>query len=142
MRTSTLLTAGVALIGIGQSAAVEKRDLLQDLQARAIEALKAAESKNIGTKRADCTLDNASVRKDWYTQHCPPSILHLTSPQGKNDSNPAQVLHQRRPMHVQRARKIRPSASPRRKDALRRLCRPAHQPDTNDPSDRKLLELA
>lgn len=65
MRFSVLPTAVLALSGLAQSAAVQKRDLLQDLQNQAIEALKEVESNGTVSKRAECSIFNASVRKDW-----------------------------------------------------------------------------
>jgi tyrosinase len=65
MRSSFFTSAYLALACVVQSAAVEKRDLLQDLQSRAIEALK---EKNFNAKianDAECTLENAATRKDW-----------------------------------------------------------------------------
>lgn len=78
MRSSTLLTTCAALLGVAHAAAVEKRDLLQDLQSQAMEALKIAESGSVATRGARCTLENASVRKDWYESHPPPNVHCLT----------------------------------------------------------------
>lgn len=64
MRLFGIPIALTALAAVVQSAALEKRDLLQDLQDQAIEALKAAESNGIITKRAECSIFNAGVRKD------------------------------------------------------------------------------
>jgi tyrosinase len=66
MRLSGFPAAVLALAGVVQSAAIEKRDLLSDLQNQAIENLKAAEANGTLTKRGDCKISNASVRRDWY----------------------------------------------------------------------------
>jgi len=65
MRFHDLPTAFLALAGVVQSAALDKRDLLQDLQDQAIEALKGQESSGAVVRRS-CSLSSASVRKDWY----------------------------------------------------------------------------
>jgi tyrosinase len=65
MRFSALPAAILALASVVQSAAVEKRDLLQDLQDQAIAALKEAESNGTLEKRGSCTIANAAIRRDW-----------------------------------------------------------------------------
>ena len=65
MRFIGLQTAILALASIAQSAAVEKRDLLSDLQSQAMENLKAAEKNGTLEKRGGCTIANASIRRDW-----------------------------------------------------------------------------
>ncbi|KAI4626617.1 hypothetical protein J4E83_003769 [Alternaria metachromatica] len=65
MRLSGLPTALLAFAGAAQSLAVEKRDLLSDLQNQALENLKAAEKNGTLEKRGSCSIFNASVRKDW-----------------------------------------------------------------------------
>ena len=65
MRLVSLPTAILALASIAQSAVIEKRDLLADLQSQAIENLKEAEKNGALQKRGSCTIANASVRRDW-----------------------------------------------------------------------------
>lgn len=65
MWLSYLPIAILALASVAQSAALEKRDLLQDLQDQAIDALKQAESKGAGKRGTACNLSNASVRRNW-----------------------------------------------------------------------------
>jgi tyrosinase len=65
MRLSSLPTALLAFAGAAQSLAVEKRDLLSDLQNQALENLKAAEKNGTLERRGSCSILNASVRKDW-----------------------------------------------------------------------------
>jgi tyrosinase len=66
MRLSGFPAAVLALAGVAQSAVIEKRDLLSDLQNQAIENLKAAEANGTLAKRAGCNIANASIRRDWY----------------------------------------------------------------------------
>ncbi|KAI4948928.1 hypothetical protein J4E91_005390 [Alternaria rosae] len=65
MRLSSLSTALLAFASAAQSLAVERRDLLSDLQNQALENLKAAEKNGTLEKRGSCSIFNASVRKDW-----------------------------------------------------------------------------
>jgi tyrosinase len=65
MRFSCLPTTVLAFAGAVQSLAVEKRDLLSDLQNQALENLKAAEKNGTLEKRAGCSILTATVRKDW-----------------------------------------------------------------------------
>ena len=65
MRFSALPAAILALTSVVQSAAVEKRDLLQDLQDQAIAALKEAECNGTLEERRSCTIANAAIRRDW-----------------------------------------------------------------------------
>jgi tyrosinase len=65
MRSSFFTTAYLSLACVVQSAAVEKRDLLQDLQSRAIEALKEQRSNGITSNGTGCTLENSATRQDW-----------------------------------------------------------------------------
>lgn len=65
MRFSTLSFGLFSLTGVVLSAAVEKRDLLQDLQNQALQALKEAESSGTIAKRDGCTIHNAVARRDW-----------------------------------------------------------------------------
>jgi tyrosinase len=58
-------TAVLALVGVVQSAALQPRDLLQDLQDQAIAALKEAEANGTLGKRSSCSIFNAPVRKNW-----------------------------------------------------------------------------
>jgi tyrosinase len=57
---SHVSVAILAVAGVAQSAALQKRDLLKDLQDQAIDALKKAQSEG-----ASCNLSNASVRRNW-----------------------------------------------------------------------------
>lgn len=67
MRLSTLSAALVAVTGVVQAVAVEKRDLLADLQSQALGNLEEAEAEANATvaKRNGCSIFNARVRKDW-----------------------------------------------------------------------------
>ncbi|KAJ4364847.1 hypothetical protein N0V95_000596 [Ascochyta clinopodiicola] len=65
MRVFGLPTAVLALAGVVQSAAVEKRDLLADLQEQTMKNLKAAEANGTLEKRGSCNIFNAAVRRDW-----------------------------------------------------------------------------
>jgi tyrosinase len=65
MRCSYIATALVALAGVGQSAVLQKRDLLQDLRDQALQALKEAESKNPNANKTKCSISNAEIRQDW-----------------------------------------------------------------------------
>lgn len=56
----------LAFASVAQSAALQKRELLQDLQQQAIQNLKESGS-NSGT----CTVENASIRQDWYMFSAP-----------------------------------------------------------------------
>ncbi|KAH7083569.1 hypothetical protein FB567DRAFT_87419 [Paraphoma chrysanthemicola] len=60
----TVISAVLALVCIGESAVLQSRDLLQDLQNQAIEALKAAEA-NGALERRSCSISNAGIRRDW-----------------------------------------------------------------------------
>jgi tyrosinase len=66
MRLFGFPTAVLALAGVVQSAAVEKRDLLTYLQAQTMENLKAAEANGTLEKRGSCNIFHAAVRRDWY----------------------------------------------------------------------------
>jgi hypothetical protein len=61
----SLPTAFFALTSVVYCAALEKHDLLQELQHKAIEALKRAESNGTITNSTGCSVSNAAVRKDW-----------------------------------------------------------------------------
>ncbi|KAH7398598.1 hypothetical protein BKA66DRAFT_546137 [Pyrenochaeta sp. MPI-SDFR-AT-0127] len=65
MRISNFPVTFCVFASVVQSASLEKRDLLQDLQNQAIKALGEAESNDTIAKRADCSILNAAVRKDW-----------------------------------------------------------------------------
>jgi tyrosinase len=65
MRFCSLPTAVLAFAGAVQSPAVEKRDLLSDLQNQALENLKAAEKNGTLEKSGGCSILTATVRKDW-----------------------------------------------------------------------------
>jgi tyrosinase len=65
MRSSFFTSALFALTRVEQSAAVETRDLLEDLQSRAIQALKEKSSNAKTTNGTICTLENSSTRQDW-----------------------------------------------------------------------------
>jgi hypothetical protein len=56
--------AVLALASIAQTAALQPRDLLQNLQDQALESLKEAELNGTVAKRK-CSLSNAGVRRDW-----------------------------------------------------------------------------
>jgi len=64
MRLFALPVAVWALTSVVQSAALQPRNLLDDLQKQAMEALKEAESNGTLAKKS-CSLSNASVRRDW-----------------------------------------------------------------------------
>ncbi|KAH7067656.1 hypothetical protein BKA63DRAFT_479709 [Paraphoma chrysanthemicola] len=64
MRFLVLSTQLLAAINTACCATLQQRDLLQDLQNQAIEALKAAESNGTLDRRS-CGIANASVRRDW-----------------------------------------------------------------------------
>jgi hypothetical protein len=66
MRLFGFPTAVLALTGVVKSVAVEKRDLLTDLQDQTMENLKAAEANGTLGKRGSCNIFNAAVRRDWY----------------------------------------------------------------------------
>jgi tyrosinase len=63
MRCLYITTTIVALVGTGQSAVLQKRDLLQDLQKQALNALKEAERKS--PNKTACSIANAEIRQDW-----------------------------------------------------------------------------
>jgi tyrosinase len=65
MRFRDFPTAVLALAGTVQSLVIEKRDLLSDLQNRALENLKAAEKNGTLERRGECSIFTATVRKDW-----------------------------------------------------------------------------
>jgi hypothetical protein len=64
MKCAYIATTLVALASMGQCAVLQKRDLLQDLQKKVLDALKEAESKSPTTNRT-CTIANAEIRQDW-----------------------------------------------------------------------------
>ncbi|KAF2999498.1 hypothetical protein E8E13_008840 [Curvularia kusanoi] len=64
MRFFTLSAAVAALAALSEAAALQPRDLLQDLQNQALDNLKEAESNGTLTKRS-CSVFNAGVRRDW-----------------------------------------------------------------------------
>jgi hypothetical protein len=67
MRFFGASTAILACASVVQSAAIRPRDLLDDLQSQATEALKEAESDEGSLeKRGGCSIFNANVRRDWY----------------------------------------------------------------------------
>ncbi|CAN9439131.1 unnamed protein product [Alternaria alternata] len=65
MRFHDFPTAVLALAGTVQSLVIEKRDLLSDLQNRALENLKAAEKNGTLERVGECSISTATVRKDW-----------------------------------------------------------------------------
>jgi tyrosinase len=65
MRLTFLPTALLALANVVRSDVVGKRNLLQNLQDKAIEALKEAESNGAIGNRSECLISNAAVRQDW-----------------------------------------------------------------------------
>lgn len=65
MLFSGIPTAVLALAGVVQSAVLQPRDLLQDLQDQAIAALKEAETNGTVGKRGSCSVFNAPVRRNW-----------------------------------------------------------------------------
>jgi tyrosinase len=70
MRVSGLPAAILALVSVVQSVALEKRDLLQDLQDQALTALREAEANGTLAKRGGCSLSKATVRRDWQVLLC------------------------------------------------------------------------
>lgn len=66
MRIFGFPTVILVLAGVAQAAAVEKRDLLTDLQDQTMENLKAAEANGTLERRGSCNILNAAVRRDWY----------------------------------------------------------------------------
>jgi hypothetical protein len=66
MRLFGFPAAVLALAGAVQSVALEKLDLLTDLQEQVMENLKAAEANGTLEKRGPCNIFNAAVRRDWY----------------------------------------------------------------------------
>lgn len=64
MHLSSCSAAVLAFASVAQAAVLQPRDLLQDLQKQAIQSLKEAEANGGPTKT--CTIENASVRQDWY----------------------------------------------------------------------------
>lgn len=64
MHFFNISAAVVALATLGQAAAVQPRDLLQDLQNQALQNLQEAESNATIAKRS-CSVFNAGVRRDW-----------------------------------------------------------------------------
>jgi tyrosinase len=65
MWLSALSTTFFALTCVIQSIALETRDLLQDLQDQALQALAEAESNGTIAKRAGCSILSAAIRKGW-----------------------------------------------------------------------------
>lgn len=70
MKISIVSTvASLVFASAVQGIALEKRDLLNDLQAKAFENLKSVEQEqqdgNPLEKRRGCSIFNAAVRKDW-----------------------------------------------------------------------------
>jgi hypothetical protein len=66
MRFFGASTVVLACASVVQSAAVRPRDLLDDLQKQATEALKQVESEGSLEKRGGCSIFNAHIRRDWY----------------------------------------------------------------------------
>jgi tyrosinase len=64
MHLPSLSAVVLALASTIQGAALQPRDLLQDLQNQAMQNLKDAETNGTLSKRS-CTLRNAVVRRDW-----------------------------------------------------------------------------
>lgn len=74
MHFINIVAATVGLLSAPAVASpVETRDVLADLQDRAMDALKGAESGDI-SKRSGCNLFNARYRRDWFV------IPHLAVP--------------------------------------------------------------
>jgi tyrosinase len=69
MHLPSLSAVVLALAGTIQAAALQPRDLLQDLQDQAMKNLEEAEANGTLEKRS-CTLKNAGVRQDWYRLPC------------------------------------------------------------------------
>ncbi|KAH8624226.1 hypothetical protein IG631_20965 [Alternaria alternata] len=65
MRFCSLPTAILALASLVESAALQPRDLLQDLQDQALAALKEAERNGTLERRAGCNISTAPVRRNW-----------------------------------------------------------------------------
>ena len=64
MHLSGVSSAVLALAGVAHAAALQPRDLLQDLQDQALRNFKEAEANGTIAK-GSCSLENAAVRKDW-----------------------------------------------------------------------------
>ncbi|KAF2743180.1 Di-copper centre-containing protein [Sporormia fimetaria CBS 119925] len=64
MYIHSISAAALALVSLTQAAALQARDLLQDLQDQALQNLQDAESNSAVTKRS-CSVFNAEVRRDW-----------------------------------------------------------------------------
>lgn len=65
MRFCSLPTTILALASVVESAALQSRDLLQDLQDQALATLKEAETNGTLERRAGCNILNAPVRRNW-----------------------------------------------------------------------------
>jgi tyrosinase len=65
MRFCSLPAAILALASLVESAALQPRDLLQDLQDQALAVLKEAETNGTLERRANCNIFNAPVRRNW-----------------------------------------------------------------------------
>lgn len=60
----TVILALANIPGLAFATALESRNVLQDLQDQAIAALQKAET-NSTLHRGNCTISNASIRRDW-----------------------------------------------------------------------------
>lgn len=65
MRFLGFPTAVLALASVVESAALQRRDVIQDLQDQAIAALKEAETNGTLGRRSSCSIFNAPVRRNW-----------------------------------------------------------------------------
>ncbi|EUC29314.1 hypothetical protein COCCADRAFT_40308 [Bipolaris zeicola 26-R-13] len=65
MRFLGFPTAVLALASVVESAALQRRDVIQDLQNQAIAALKEAETNGSLERRSSCSVFNAPVRRNW-----------------------------------------------------------------------------
>lgn len=63
-----------ALAALSNAAALQPRDLLEDLQNAALANLKQEESNSTITKRS-CSVFNSGVRRDWYDPPCATEFL-------------------------------------------------------------------
>ncbi|KAJ5064834.1 hypothetical protein J3E74DRAFT_461510 [Bipolaris maydis] len=65
MRFLGVPIAVLALASVVESAALQRRDVIQDLQDQAIAALKEAETNGNLERRSSCSVFNAPVRRNW-----------------------------------------------------------------------------
>jgi tyrosinase len=64
MHLASFSSAVLALTSTVYAAALQPRDLLQDLQDQALQNLKEAEANGTVAK-GNCSLANATIRQDW-----------------------------------------------------------------------------